>query len=109
MFSWVVGQVDAVMIGRAAYHNPYLLAAFDTLFFGGPGKPASRLDIIEQLKPYVLDQLNQQVYLKHMTRHILGLFQGQPGARKWRQVISKTAHLEGADFEVIKRALDQTL
>jgi len=101
-------HVDAVMIGRAAYHNPYLLAQVDNNFYHKNHSVPSRSDIIEALLPYVAAHIGNNGKLNHITRHILGLFQGQPGAKKWRQTISQQAHLPGAGIEVLQQALMAT-
>jgi len=98
-------QVDGVMIGRAAYQNPYLLASVDQRLFGDTHPVPTRHEIIEALLPYVEAQLSQGGYLKHISRHILGLFQGQPGARQWRRYLSENAHRRGAGVDVIRQAL----
>ncbi|MGH8560912.1 MAG: tRNA dihydrouridine(20/20a) synthase DusA, partial [Nevskiales bacterium] len=77
--------VDGIMLGRAAYQNPYLLAEVDARFHAGVGPAPSRLEVIERLLPYVERELSAGTALKHIARHILGLFQGQPGARAWRR------------------------
>jgi tRNA-dihydrouridine synthase A len=97
-------RVDGVMIGRAAYHDPYLLAEADCRFFGDPGSPPSRPEIIARLLPYVAARLQEGVPLSAITRHILGLFNGEPGARAWRRYLSENAHRPGADVEVIREA-----
>lgn len=83
---------DGVMIGREAYQNPWFLHDLQETFFA-PRPAASRHDIIEQLIPYLEEQMGKGVPLKSMTRHILGLFHDQRGGKKWRQVISQEAHL----------------
>lgn len=98
-------HVDGVMIGREAYHNPWLLADVDRRFAGDTGPAPDRFQIIQRFLPYVEDELSGGVRLQHMTRHILGLFQGQPGARAWRRYISEHAHQADAGTEVIERAL----
>lgn len=98
-------QVDGVMIGRAAYQNPYILAMADRELYGDTTPVPSRHDIIEALFPYVETQLARGVYLQGISRHILGLFQGQPGARQWRRYLSENAHRRGAGVEVIREAL----
>jgi tRNA-dihydrouridine synthase A len=98
-------KVDGVMMGRAAYQNPYLLADVDRRFFGDTRVPLSRHQVIEALLPYVEKQLRQGVYLSAITRHILGLFQGLPGARAWRRYLSENAHRRGAGIEVLEAAL----
>lgn len=78
-------QVDGVMIGRAAYHNPYLLAECMTLW---QHTPPDRFEIMQQFVPYIELRLAQGASISFLTRHILGLFQNMPGARKWRQALS---------------------
>ena len=78
-------QVDGVMIGRAAYHDPYILAQCMTLW---QKTPPDRFEIIQQFLPYIEQRLSEGVPLGIITRHILGLFQHLPGARKWRQALS---------------------
>jgi tRNA-dihydrouridine synthase A len=100
-------RVDGVMIGRAAYENPYLLADVDLRFFGSSAPPPSRRQVIKAFLPYVAAQLRQGTPLHGMTRHILGLFQGIPGARAWRRHLSEHAHRRGAGVEVLAAALGQ--
>ena len=100
-------QVDGVMIGRAAYENPYLLAEVDQRFFGSDQPLRSRHAIIQAFLPYVENQLQQGTPLNSMTRHILGLFRGVPGARAWRRFLSEHAHRHGAGVEVLEAALRQ--
>ena len=98
-------HVDGVMIGRAAYQNPYLLAEVDRRFFGAQGAAPSREQVAENLLPYVRRQLAAGVPVKSITRHILGLFNGEPGARRWRRHLSEAAFRPGAGVEVIEQAL----
>lgn len=100
-------QVDGVMIGREAYSNPFLLADVDKQLFQVNATPVSRQDILTDYIAYCDDQLEQGTRLHHMSKHILGLFQGIPGARAFRRVISENAHRNGADTSVIKSALKQ--
>ncbi len=100
-------RVDGVMIGRAAYENPYLLADVDRRFFGSSMPPPSRCQVIQAFLPYVETQLWQGTPLHCMTRHILGLFQGIPGARAWRRHLSEHAHQRGAGVKVLEAALRQ--
>jgi len=97
--------MDGVMIGRAAYENPYLLAEVDSRFFSSSAPPPNRHQVIEAFLPYVEKKLQQGISLHSMTRHILGLFQGIPGARAWRRTLSEQACQRGAGIEVIKAAL----
>ncbi len=102
-----LSSVDGVMIGRAAYENPYLLAEVDQRFFGSSEPIFSRCAIIQAFLPYVGSQLQRGVPLHSMTRHILGLFQGIPGARAWRRTLSEQAHRHQAGVEVLEAALRQ--
>jgi len=81
-------QVDGVMLGREAYQNPWLLAEVDAQLYGMDKPVASRDDVIVALLPYVEQQLAAGAHLNHITRHILGLYQGVPGARKFRRYLS---------------------
>ncbi len=97
-------RVDAVMIGRAAYQNPYVLAEVDRRFSGDPAPPPPRGESVDRLRPYVERELAAGTRLAAMTRHILGLFQGCPGARAWRRHLAENAHRPGAGPEVIRTA-----
>lgn len=97
-------KVDGVMLGRAAYHNPYLLAEVDRRVFGSHQPPSDRHQVIERLLPYAAQELAKGARLHHITRHILGLFQGMPGARAWRRYLSEYSHGETAGIEVIQLA-----
>ncbi|PLY16124.1 MAG: tRNA dihydrouridine(20/20a) synthase DusA [Sedimenticola sp.] len=97
-------QVDGVMIGREAYHNPWILADADRRIFGDHHPLPSRHDIIEQLMPYIEEEQRQGTPVSRISRHILGLFQGQPGARTWRRHISENAHRKEADAAMIREA-----
>jgi tRNA-dihydrouridine synthase A len=96
--------VDGVMLGRVAYQNPYILAPVDTLYYGSKIPAPSRHQIVENLLPYVERNLSEGMPLNRITRHILGLFQGCPGARRWRRHLSENAHLPGAGIDVIVAA-----
>ena len=85
-------HVDGVMIGREAYQNPWMLAEVDRELFGMDNPAQSRDDVVEALLPYVERQLAQGTHLNHITRHILGLYQGVPGARKFRRHLSENAY-----------------
>lgn len=97
-------HVDGVMIGRAAYSNPYLLAEIQKKYFKNKNI-LSQFEVIQHLIPYIRQQLKNGVRLHAITRHILGLFQGKPGAAYWRRYISQHAHLEGVGVEVLELAL----
>lgn len=97
---------DGAMLGRAAYHDPYLLHRLDVAWFGGELR--SRAELLRGLRPYVEGQLARGVALKHITRHLLGLFHGERGGRAFRQVLSEGAHRPGADWSLVERALALT-
>ena len=98
-----LAHVDGVMLGRAAYHDPYVLAQVEADLFGTP--LPERTDVLERMRIYVEAELARGTQLKHITRHILGLFQGEPGARGFRRQLSEGAHLPGADWGLIESAL----
>ncbi len=97
-------QVDGVMLGREAYHNPWILAQVDPVFYGRQALCSEPQDVLDGLCAYIDTRLEQGVHLNHISRHILGLFQGRPGARQWRRYISENAHKPGAGSEVIRAA-----
>ncbi|HQY50016.1 MAG TPA: tRNA dihydrouridine(20/20a) synthase DusA [Thermomonas sp.] len=101
-----LAHVEGAMLGRAAYHTPYLLHALDVRWFGG--ELQARAGLLRAYRPYVEAQLGRGVSLKHITRHLLGLFAGQPGGRAFRQVLSEGAHKPGADWTLVERALAVT-
>ena len=97
-------HVDGVMVGRAAYHNPFLLTQVDQMIYTQANAPASRKEILEQFYPYLEQQLAAGVHLKSISRHLLGLFQGCAGAKAWRRYISENAYKNGAGIEVLRTA-----
>jgi tRNA-dihydrouridine synthase A len=97
-------HVDGVMLGRAAYADPYLLAEVDAALFGSDETPPARLDVLDAFVPYVEAELARGARLNQMTRHILGLFHGQPRARAFRRHLAENAHLDGAGIEVLLAA-----
>jgi tRNA-dihydrouridine synthase A len=96
--------VDGVMLGRAAYHTPDLLGAVDARLFG-EGETVDPFQAVDRYRPYVADQLARGVHLAAMTRHMLGLFHGRPGARAWRRILTVEGVKSGAGLEVIDQAL----
>ncbi|HYG26191.1 MAG TPA: tRNA dihydrouridine(20/20a) synthase DusA [Caulobacteraceae bacterium] len=99
-------QVDGVMLGRAAYHEPALLGQVDRRLFGEAAADVDAFEAVERYIPYVERQLERGVHLAAMTRHMLGLFHGAPGARSWRRILTVEGVNAGAGVEVIRRGLD---
>ncbi len=97
-------NLDGVMIGREAYSNPYILAQVDQQLFSVEKPTISREDVFEQFIEYCAENLAKGIKLSHMTRHILGLFQGQAGARSFRRVLSEKAPRHDAGIEVLVEA-----
>jgi tRNA-dihydrouridine synthase A len=101
----LAGGLDGVMFGRAAYHEPYeILAQADALIFGGKPGP-DRFAVVDGMRPYIARHLAAGGRLNQITRHMLGLFHGEPGARTWRRVLSERAGAPGAGLAVIDAAL----
>lgn len=100
-------DVDGVMIGREAYHNPWMLAEADRRLYGDDHPVLSRHQVIEQLMPFAERAFAEGAPVNRISRHILGLFQGQPRARAWRRHISENAHRSGATPDVIREAARQ--
>ncbi|EIJ41103.1 tRNA dihydrouridine synthase A [Beggiatoa alba B18LD] len=99
-------KVDGVMIGREAYQNPYLLADLEQHFFNPNYQKPTRQAIVEQMIPYITAELDSgRAYLANITRHLLGLFQGECGARHWRRYLSEHAPNRHADAQVLRQAL----
>jgi tRNA-dihydrouridine synthase A len=97
--------VDGVMMGRAVYHDPWMLADADRLLFGQDTNPASsRHQALESLYPWIEAELAAGTPLHHITRHLMGLFNGQPGARRWRRHLSENANRKGAGIDVLEKA-----
>ena len=97
-------HVDGVMLGRAAYADPYLLAEVDRALFGAAEAPPSRLEVLDRFVPYVEAELARGTRLNAMTRHILGLFHGCPRARAFRRHLAENAHRDGAGLDVLMEA-----
>jgi tRNA-dihydrouridine synthase A len=98
-------DVDGVMIGREAYSNPYFLAEIDKKYYPQENASPTRIEVIEKMLPMIENALKNKIKLSSITRHLLGLFQGQPGARQWRRTLSENAHKDGASIDIIKEAL----
>ncbi len=97
-------HVDGVMVGRAAYQSPYMLAEVDRAIFGESGPAPSRTDLVGAMQPYIAAQLARGVRLNAISRHMLGLYHGQPGAKAWRRHISEHSHLPGANGVLLQAA-----
>ncbi len=102
-----LAHVDGVMMGRAAYQSPELLLGVDPLLFGEPAPVADGFEAVEAYLPYVERALERGVRLHDMTRHMLGLFAGRPGARSYRQTLATLAPRHGAGVEVLLQAVEQ--
>ncbi len=99
-----LSRMDGVMLGRAAYKNPYLLADIDRAFYGETAPPRSREEIVEQLIPYAEDLCTRNLPLHALTRHIMGLYQSQPGGKYWRRFLSEHAP-KAKNARVLEQAL----
>lgn len=100
-------SVDGVMLGRAAYHNPWLLSRVDSSFFAQSDPARSREAALEALLPYMEQQVAAGERLQSMTRHILGLYQQVPGARRFRRLLSEQAHRPGAGVAILHAAMNE--
>jgi tRNA-dihydrouridine synthase A len=94
------------MIGRAAYHTPYMLADIEKEIFGTE-EILSRQDVIEQLIPYVKDELKKGTRLNQIMRHTIGLFHGQTGASYWKRYLSENMCVRDADVKKIDHIMDK--
>ena len=100
-----LAQVDGVMLGRIAYHDPYLLAQADTRLFGDPRPPRTRAQVIEALAAYAPAHVASGTPLRGIARHVLGLYHGRSGGRRFRQILSDAARLRDADATLLIDAL----
>jgi tRNA-dihydrouridine synthase A len=105
-------HVDGVMMGREAYHNPYAMAGYDARFYGDTGTPKTRAEVLVAMIPYIQAQLDlyagRGLKLNSITRHMLGLMAGLPGARSFRQIMSDPKKLAGADPRLLLEAAERT-
>lgn len=97
-------KVDGVMLGRAAYQNPWLLADVDARFFAGKNPVNQPQDVIPCMRDYISQHLKAGGRLSQITRHMLGLFQGMPGAKAWRRILSDSVHQADANFDLLLEA-----
>ena len=99
-------KTDGVMIGRAAYHTPYILAEIEKEIFNNKNVP-SRQDVIEQLIPYIKDEIKKGTRLNQIMRHTLGLFHGQTGSSYWKRYLSQNMCVRDADVKKIDHIMDK--
>ncbi len=101
-----LSKVDGVMIGRKAYGDPYYWKDIDNRYFGSEKVTISRQLFVKQYSTYIQSQSGNDVYLKHMVRHLLNLFNGQPGARAWRRFLSENMCKKNAGVEIVEQAME---
>jgi tRNA-dihydrouridine synthase A len=101
-----LAHVDAVMVGRAAYDNPYLFAAVDQQAFGVDQSARSPQEVVAAMLPYIDHWTSKGLKLNKITRHMLMLFAGQPGSRRWKQILTEGSCKPGAGVEVVQQALE---
>ncbi len=105
--SALLASVDGVMIGREAYHHPFLLSELERLLHPeSDWQPPGRIAVLQKLASYAARQLASGEQLRSITRHVLGLFAGQPGARSWRRYFADAARRDGAGVDVLARAIE---
>lgn len=100
-----LNKVDGVMLGRVAYQNPYMLADIDRLFFNGPGIKISRAEIVNRYREYARQQLTPALRPGNLTRHLIGLYRGQPGTKQYRRILSESADNEDSKISYVNDAL----
>jgi tRNA-dihydrouridine synthase A len=98
--------LDGVMLGRAAYHEPAILGQADRRLFGAATPDVDAFAAIDRYRPYLAARLEEGVHLPAMTRHMLGLMHGRPGARAFRRILTVEANAPGAGLEVVDRAVE---
>lgn len=98
-------HVDGVMLGRLAYHDPYALARIDAALHGG--EPPAREAVLRSMRRYIEAECARDVRLASITRHLLGLYHGEPGGKAFRRLLSEKARTEGAGWEAVEAALRQ--
>ena len=98
--------LDGVMLGRAAYHNPWILRDIDEMFYGGPAFKAEREEIVQDLIQYAEQKQDEDRSTKALIRHIMGLYAGQPGARLWRRSLSEGISSGAKPSEIIQMAAE---
>lgn len=104
-----LAHIDGVMIGREVYSNPYILAEVDKRFYQNDAPIKTRFEVVQNMLPYVEQQISEGARVWHIARHMLGLFQGQPGGRIWRRYLSQNGTKAGAGLELLTDAIDVLL
>ncbi len=104
-----LAHVDSVMIGREVYSNPYILAGVDQLFYQDSSPVKTRIEVVQAMLPYVEQHIADGGRAWHVARHMLGLFQGQPGGRIWRRFLSQNGTQKSAGVELLTNGLDALL
>ncbi len=99
--------VDGVMVGRAAYENPYMFSEVDSRFYQNNNSPKTRRQIIESMIPYIDDWIAKNVFPNHIIRHMLNLFAHKPGTKRWKRYLSENARKPGIGTEVLMEAMEQ--
>jgi tRNA-dihydrouridine synthase A len=99
-------KVDGVMIGRAIYHSPYFLAEIEKKVFNNMNVP-TRTQVMENLIPYIQEEISKGTQLNHIMRHTVGLFHGQNGSKVWKQYLSKNMCIRDADLQKVNHIMDQ--
>ncbi|RLA11065.1 MAG: tRNA dihydrouridine(20/20a) synthase DusA [Gammaproteobacteria bacterium] len=99
-------KVDGVMIGRAAYHDPWMLTAADRLLYGDDHPLPTRKEVLEQYIDYMAARIDEGVPLRMMTRHLIGFYQGAPGAKRWRRCLAEEVGRHG-DLDMLCQAAAQ--
>jgi len=97
-------HVDGVMMGREAYSNPYIMAQVDQAFYGERAKPRTRDEVLADYIKYALENGSR---LNHLSKHIVGLYHGEPRSRLWRRHISQNAHVPGSNTDVLRAAYQE--
>jgi len=100
-----LGKVDGVMLGRVAYEEPAMLAGIDARIYGEAATPPDPREVVDEMIAYAGGALARGARLSHITRHMLGIFNGHPGARRWRRILSTEAVRPGAGVDIIRTAL----
>jgi tRNA-dihydrouridine synthase A len=102
-------QVDAVMVGRAAYDTPFMFASADQIIYREDSPPPTPESIVDAMLPYIVQWTEQGQKLHKIMRHMLQLFAGQPGSRQWKRCLTERSSEGGAGVEIVQMALSQVL